>query len=93
MKSAGGSTSGRLSALLQLQSNEDGSIAVTVTSPHDDERLSVDDAALVLTLWAESANVLRGSFVDQASGVVAYFQTTDASLQQLARTIKLAITS
>jgi hypothetical protein len=84
---------GRLSALLQLQSNEDGSIAVTVTSPRDDQRLSVDDAALVLTLWAESSEVVRGSFVDQGSGAVAYFQSSDASLQHLARAIKLAITS
>jgi hypothetical protein len=84
---------GRVTALLTLQSRDDGSIAVTVTSPDENERLTVDDAALVLTIWAESADVVRGRFVDEGSGAVAYFQSSDASFRQLARTINLAVSS
>jgi hypothetical protein len=78
---------GRVNAMLHVRSNGDGSIAITVTSPADDERFAVDEAELVLTVWAESADVIRGRFVDQGSGAVAYFQSSDASFQQFARAI------
>jgi len=80
---------GRVNALLRLSSNDDGSIAITVTSPRDDERLAVDEAALVLTVWAESADVIRGRFVDQGSGAVAYFQSSDASFRRFAQAIHI----
>lgn len=78
---------GRVSALLRLRSNEDGSIAITMTSPQDNERLTVDEAALVLTVWAESPDVIRGRFVDEGSGAVAYFQSSDSSFQEFVRAI------
>jgi hypothetical protein len=78
-----------VNAMLSVRSNGDGSIAITVTSP-DDERFAVDDAALVLTVWAESADVIRGRFVDEGSGAVAYFQSSDASFRRFARAIHFA---
>ncbi len=80
---------GRVNAMLRLQSTVDGSIAITVTSPFEDERFSVADAALLLTLWAEGPDVIRGRFEHRGSGAVAYFQSSDSSLRRLAEIIHL----
>jgi hypothetical protein len=80
---------GRVNAMLRLRSNDDGRIAITVTSIEENERLALDDTSVVLTLWAESADVIRGRFVDQQSGAVAYFQSSDSSFQEFARAIHI----
>jgi hypothetical protein len=78
---------GRVSALLRLRPSDDGSIVITVTSSRANERLSVDEAALVLTVWAESPDVIRGRFVDEGSGAVAYFQSSDSAFRQFVQAI------
>lgn len=78
---------GRVTALLRLRSNDDGSIAITLTSAAEDEPLAVDDTALVLTVWSESPDVIRGRFVDEGSGAVAYFQSSDGSLRTFAQAL------
>jgi hypothetical protein len=84
---------GRVTALLELQPRDDGSIAVTVTSAEQNARLTVDEAALVLTIWAEGGDVVRGRFVDEGTGATAYFQSSDASVRRFAHTIHLAVSS
>ncbi len=79
----------RVTAMLRLQSPGDGSIAITVISPFESEWFSVTDAVLLLTLWAESPDVIRGRFEHRGSGVVAYFQSSDSSLRRLAEIIHL----
>ncbi|GAC1659411.1 MAG: hypothetical protein NVS4B13_04120 [Candidatus Elarobacter sp.] len=78
---------GRVNAVLRLRSNADGSIAITLTSPCEDEPLAVDDSALVVTVWSESPDVIRGRFVDEGSGAVAYFQSSGPSLRTLGKAI------
>lgn len=84
---------GVASALLRLHATDDGTIAIAVTSPDEGVALSVDDAVLVLTVWSESDDVVRGRFVDQGSGAVAYFQSSDASFRRFANSIHLAVSS
>ena len=84
---------GRVTALLHVRPAADGSLAITVTCPAEDGRLTVDDTALEVTMWSESADVVRGRFVDRSSGAIAYFQSSDASLEAFARTIHLAVSS
>jgi hypothetical protein len=84
---------GRVSALLHVRPMEDGRIAITVASGDDEARLRVDETALVFTVWSESPDVVRGRFVDQDSGAVAYFQSSDASFRRFAQTIHLAVSS
>jgi|GEM_PF-3572513 hypothetical protein len=79
----------RVNAMLQLQSTVDGSITITVVSPFENEWFSVADAVLLLTLWAESPDVIRGRFEHRGSGAVAYFQSSDSSLRRLAEIIHL----
>ncbi|HEV2641635.1 MAG TPA: hypothetical protein VGT98_02960 [Candidatus Elarobacter sp.] len=80
---------GRVSARLLLRSMTDGSIAITVTSPFENERFSVADAALLLTVWAESPDVIRGRFEHRGSGAVAYFQSSDSAWRRLAEIVRL----
>lgn len=80
---------GRLSAMLRFGSTIDGSIAITVTSPLSGERFTVDEDALLLTIWAESPDVIRGRFEHRGSGAIAYFQSSDSSLNRLAEAIHL----
>ena len=77
----------RANAMLRLRSNADGSIAITLTTPCDDETLAVDDADLVVTVWSEGSDVIRARFVDEASGAMAYFQSSGESLRTLGRAI------
>ena len=79
----------RVNAMLRLQSTVDGTIAITVVSPFEDEWFSVADAVLLLTVWAESPDVIRGRFEHRGSGAVAYFQSSDSSLRRLAEIIHL----
>jgi hypothetical protein len=79
----------RVNAMLRLQSTVDGSITVTVISPFENEWFSVADAVLLLTVWAESPDVIRGRFEHRGSGAVAYFQSSDSSLRRLAEMINL----
>jgi hypothetical protein len=79
----------RVNAMLRLQSAVDGSITVTVISPFENEWFSVADAVLLLTVWAESPDVIRGRFEHRGSGAVAYFQSSDSSLRRLAEMINL----
>lgn len=83
------SMTGRVSAMLSLRP-ADGSITVTVSAVEPGDRITVDDAVLVVTVWAESPDVIRGRFVDQGSGAVAYFQSSDAAFRSLAEAIHLA---
>ena len=77
----------RANALLRLRSNGDGSIAITLTAPCDDETLAVDDAELVVTVWSEGSDVIRARFVDEASGAIAYVQSSAESLRTFGRAI------
>jgi hypothetical protein len=79
----------RLSAMLRFRSEIDGSIAISVTSPWESERFSVDDDTLLLTMWAESPDVIRGRFEHRDSGAIAYFQSSDSALRRLAELIHL----
>jgi hypothetical protein len=83
----------RVSAVLQVHRTDDGRITITVAAADDESRLHVDDTALVLTVWSESADVVRGRFLDPDSGAVAYFQSSDTSFRQFAQTIHLAVSS
>ncbi len=67
----------RLTALLSLRPLADGEVAVTIERSTDGRHVTVDDTTLVLTLWHESAGVVRGRFDHPGSGSVAYFQTND----------------
>jgi hypothetical protein len=75
--------------MLRFRTQLDGAIAITVTSPSENERLTVDDDALLLTMWAESADIIRGRFEHRDSGAVAYFQSSDSALHRLAELIHL----
>jgi hypothetical protein len=77
----------RANALLRLRSNADGSIAITLSSPCDDAALAVDDTDLVVTVWSEGSDVIRARFVDEASGAIAYFQSSAESLGSFGRAI------
>ena len=67
----------RLTALLSLRPLADGEVAVAIERSADGRHVTVDDTTLVLTLWHESAGVVRGRFDHPGSGSVAYFQTND----------------
>lgn len=67
----------RLTALLSLRPLAHGEVAVAIEHSTDGRHVTVDDTTLVLTLWHESAGVVRGRFDHPGSGSVAYFQTND----------------
>jgi hypothetical protein len=79
----------RVTAMLRLQSTVGGSIAITVVSPFENEWFSVADAVLLLTVWAETPDLIRGRFEHRESGAVAYFQSSDSSMRRLAEMIHL----
>jgi hypothetical protein len=70
----------RLTALLSLRPLADGEVAVAIERSADGRHVTVDDTTLVLTLWHEGADVVRGRFDHPSSGAVAYFQSNDTLL-------------
>ncbi len=68
----------RMTALLSLRPLADGDVAVAIERSADGRHMTVDDTTLVLTLWHESAGIVRGRFDHPSSGSVTYFQTNDA---------------
>ncbi len=52
----------RLTALLSLRPLADGEVAVAIERSADGRHVTVDDTTLVLTLWHEGADVVRGRF-------------------------------
>ena len=79
----------RVTAMVRLQPTGEGSIAITVVSPFESEWFSVADTVLLLTVWAESPDLIRGRFEHRGSGAVAYFQSSDSSMRRLAEMIDL----
>jgi hypothetical protein len=76
----------RVSAVLSLRSGDDGTIAMKIL-PDDEECFLVDDTALTLTLWHESADVVRARVVHPHSGAFAYFQSVEGGPRMLAAAV------
>jgi hypothetical protein len=79
----------RMTALLSLRPLG-GDVCVTVERSAGDHYLTVDQTTLVVTLWHESSDVVRGRFDHPSSGSVAYFQTS-AVLFALADALRLRV--
>ena len=78
-----------VNAMVHLRETIDGTIAITVRSFFQNERLAVDDTTLLLTLWSEGPDVVRGRLQHEESREFAYFQSNDPSLRRLAEAMHL----
>jgi len=65
-------------------------ISLIVTPIDESATLAVERSSIVVSVWHESAAVVRGTVRHQASGAVAYFQGTDA-LVRIAEALNLRL--
>jgi hypothetical protein len=81
---------GRISVLLSLRPLPRGEIAIGIEPETARGTVSLDAAALVLTLWEENAETVRMRIDHVASGTTAYVQATGAILA-MARALDLRV--
>jgi hypothetical protein len=64
----------RLAIAIEISSDGSGGVQLRARSVDDRLRLETRDTALVLTLWFESSDTLRGRVEEIKSGATGYFQ-------------------
>ena len=80
----------RVTAVLNLQSQSDGSLVITATPARIHSRFSSDEAILELTFWVEDPGLIRGRFRHVATDQTAHFQGAEAPFRRLAAAVNLA---
>ncbi|MDB5069748.1 MAG: hypothetical protein JWM87_859 [Candidatus Eremiobacteraeota bacterium] len=70
----------RVSVVLSLRQLPSGEVAIGIERETGRGSLAVEAATLVLTLWPEGPEIVRGRIDHLASGTVAYLQGSGAIL-------------
>ncbi len=81
----------RMSVVLSLRPLPGGEVAIGMEPETARGSLAVEAATLVLTLWHESPEIVRGRIDHLASGTVAYVQASGAILA-MAQALRLRVT-
>lgn len=66
-------------------------LQATIRPLEDDNRLSIAPSSLILSLWQESADIIRGSLRHPATGITAHFQGS-STLVDLSAALDLMLT-